>query len=190
MNFLLIAYMAVMSRLSGSGFGAKWGVSWAPEVAFSLPFGIAFGWTLNAFGVGFAWSVLGMLLGSAWSYIFMQSATWPALRWEYDPNPNVTRTATLKPAADWIASKFGKQLGDEAYSWIYMGLKGFLIGLPVGGIPLAILWPLGYEIGSHARGRTEDWIDPHTVSELSAGAFAGVAIIVFIEFVNLIVGWV
>ena len=174
-----IIYMAITSRLSGSGFGQKWGVSWLPEVFFAAGIGAAHAYAWYAFGYAwYAW-IPAFILATVWSYVFMQSATWMFLRWT-EHEPNKTRKATLKPIVDFIAKRFGYELGDEGYSWIAAGLKGFLIGLPVGGIPLMILWPLGYEIGSHAKGRTEKWIDPHTVSELMAGVGAGISIVLFL----------
>lgn len=173
--------MGVLARLSGNGFGAKWGVSWLPEGLFAIPIGVALGISLPE-----SWGLYAALVGGlavGWSYIFMQSATWMFLQWT-EHEPNRLRKSTLKPVVDWIAARFGYELGDEGYSWIAAGVKGFLIGLPVGGIPLAILWPLGYEIGSHAEGRVEKFgIDPHAVSEFLAGCGAGIAVLLFISLV-------
>jgi hypothetical protein len=60
------------------------------------------------------------------------------------------------------------------YSWYMMAIKGFLIGLPAGGITLAALWPLSYWIGGRFK-RNE-------VSELLSGASAGLSIVVFMVF--------
>jgi len=183
----ILVYMGLMSRLSGSGFGSKWNVSFVPEILFALPFGLAAGYAASL--VFNFWAVLVVFIGSwLWSYLFMQSATWMFLRWTEHSNPNRTRSSTLNPIINWIAARFGYKLGDEGYSWVAAGLKGFLIGLPVGGLPLAILWPLGYEIGSHARGRVEKLgIDPHTVSEIAAGVGAGISIVLFLVTINLII---
>jgi hypothetical protein len=105
----------------------------------------------------------------------MQSATAPGIHWGkggYNPN----RTSTLKPFVDFINTlsirkwRIGPHYDPSTveYCRLYMGVKGFLIGLPVGGLPLAILWPLGYELG-HRSGR-EDLI------EFLAGSGAGIAI--------------
>lgn len=173
---LTVIYMAVMSRLSGNGFGQKWGVSWLPEVLFALPFGIFLAYATDVW-----WLVFTAII----SYLAMQSATWTFLKWG-SHEPNTERKSTLKPVVDFIAKRFGYKLGDEGYSWISASVKGFLIGLPVGGLPLMILWPLGYEIGSHAKGRVEKYgIDPHAVSEVCAGIGAGVAIVLFLTIVDL-----
>lgn len=187
--FLFCVGMGILSRLAGNGFGAKWHLSWLPELLFALPFGIALTWALDAIGVPFAWQMACGLLAWAVSYLGMQSGTWMFLQWtKHEPNRN--RGATLKPAIDWLAGRFGYQLGDEGYSWIAAGVKGFIIGLPVGGLPLAILWPLGYEIGSHATGRVEriGIHDPQSVSEFSAGFGAGVSIFLFVTAVKTILG--
>lgn len=176
---IIILYMAIMSRLSGNGFGKQWGLSFLPEILFSIPLGAALGYVLTLHYSPWI-SIPAALLASVWSYAWMQSGTWPMLRWVSYDDPNTDRNSTLKPLADWISKLCGWKLGDEGYSWVYAALKGFLIGLPVGGLPLAILWPLGYEIGSHARGRVDKWIDPHAVSEVMAGAGSGVAIVLFL----------
>lgn len=172
MIWLIIPYMALMSRLSGSGFGARWGVAWLPELLFALPFGVALTWALGPL-IG-AWSFLVGVIAWAWSYGFMQSGTWMFLKWTRH-EPNLNRSATLKPLTDWVAGRFGYKLGDEGYSWIAAGIKGLLIGLPVGGLPLAVLWPLGYEIGSHFKN--------DAIKEIAAGTGAGISILIFWGFV-------
>lgn len=178
--FLILVSMATLSRLSGSGFGKQWGVSWLPELLFSFVIGISCAWGVDSL-FAFIPAIIALIIGTAISYAGKQAATWGALRWEKH-EPNAERTATIKPVVDWIAKRFGWKIGDEGYSWIWMGVKGFIIGLPIGGLPLAILYPLGYEIGSHAKGRVS--FDPHAVSEIAAGAGAGLAIVIFIEVVK------
>ena len=175
---LIIPFMAVMSRLSGSGFGQKWNASWIPEMVFAVPFGVALSIALPE-----SWGIFVPLCGgvaTAWSYAFMQSGTWMYLKWT-GHEPNKTKSATLKPVTDWIAARFGYVLGDEGYSWIAAGVKGFLIGLPVGGLPLAVLWPLGYELGTHVKGQHKD-----ACKEIFAGAGAGIAIVLFVAFVQFL----
>lgn len=182
---LFIIYMGTMARLAGSGFGSKWNIPWLPEFLFSLPFGIALGWAIEPF-VNIYLTVGISIIAAAISYAGMQSATWLFLgdSWEGHINPDTKRKSTLKPIVDWIADKVGYDFGDEGYSWIAAGLKGFIIGFPVGAIPLAILWPLGYEIGSHAKGRVDKYFDPHIVSEVASGMGGGIAICLFVNFVS------
>lgn len=183
--WLLPVYMALMSRLSGNGFGKKWSVSWLPELLFSIPFGIALGWALLQFGHSYCISGIASILGTATSYAGMQSGTWLFLQWDEYDGGGVGRKSTIKPVVDKIALWFGFKFGSEGYSWVAASVKGFIIGLPVGGLINAILWPLGYEIGSHAKGRVK--IDPHAVSEAVAGIGAGISILIFIKLVALLV---
>lgn len=179
--------MGILARLAGSGFGSKWGVSWAPEALFTLPFGVALGWALQALGLEYWICIISALLGWLVSYGGMQAATWSFLKWETADNRYPGRSFTLKPVVDFIAARFGFSLGNEGYSWIAAGLKGFIIGLPVGGIFTAILWPLGYELGSHAKGRVEKYgLDPHIFSEFFSGALGGVSIFIFIFLAGLL----
>ena len=187
--FLFIMVMGVLGRMSGNGFGQKWGIAWLPEWLYAIPFGLAasyayfhlIGSDLNQL-VAIAIGAVGVLI----SYAGMQSATWYFLRWEKHSNPNLTRGGTVKPVVDFIAKLFGWKIGDEGYAWVGAAVKGFIIGLPVGSIITTILWPLGYEIGSHAKGRVERFgiKDSHAVSEFLSAAGGGVAIMVFIEIIK------
>lgn len=180
----IIIWQGLLSRLSGSGFGQKWGVSWLPELVFALTFGVAHAYLWYALGFSNWIIVPAFFASTAISYFFMQSGTWMFLRWESHDNPNTTRGGTLKPIIDWIAARFGYKLGDEGYAWTAAGVKGFLIGLPVGGIPLAFLWPLGYEVGSHAD---KVGMEPDIVREIAAGVGAGIAIVLWLLFIRHII---
>ena len=174
----LLLYTGITSRQSGGGFGAQYlpsKLTWVPEVFFAIPFGLPIALLLYPI-IGW-YAAIPAVLCFVWSYMWMQSATAPGLHWGrggYNPN----RTSTLKPFVDWLNTltfrkwKIGPHYDPStaAYCRLYMGVKGFLIGLPVGGLPLAILWPLGYEIGDRVRS--------HTVSETTAGIGAGVAILI------------
>lgn len=178
-EFTFIAIMGILGRLSGNGFGQKWGVSWLPELLMCIPYGAALGYVL--WGVN-PWLALLGVLGVAVSYAGMQSATWHFLRWETHTDPNTERKASIKPTVDWIAARFGYRLGDEGYAWIAAMVKGFIIGLPVGGFITAIGWAVGYEIGSHAKGRVEKIIlDSHAVSEFMSSALGAIGILVFLS---------
>lgn len=187
-SLFIVALMALLSRLSGNGFGKQIGAPWIPEALFSIPFGLAHAYAWHAFGAP-AWVLLPAFVGATViSYAGMQSATWYFLRWRSHDNPNMTRSGTLKGLIDWLAGKFGYELGDEGYAWIAAGVKGFIIGLPVGGLPLAILWPLGYEAGSHLEKLSERLgIDDHAPKEALAGAGAGISILLFLSLIGFIV---
>jgi len=176
---LFLILMGILGRLSGNGFGQKWGVSWLPEALLCIPYGAALGYAL-AHHIG-PWVYIAAPIGWAVSYAGMQSATWHFLRWETHTDPNLTRNASIKPLVDWIAARFGYSLGQEGYAWIAAMVKGFIIGMPVGGFITAIGWALGYEIGSHAKGRVERYgIDPHLVSEFMSSALGAIGILVFL----------
>lgn len=179
---IFIILMGILGRMSGNGFGQKWGASWLPEAIMCIPYGAALGYVL--WSVNPIVAVIAGVIGYAISYAGMQSATWYFLRWE-SHETDTTRNGTLKPVVDFIADRFGFKLGDEGYAWIGAAVKGFIIGLPVGGVLTALLWPLGYEIGSHAKGRVERFIpDSHAVSEFMSAALGAVSIVAFLALFN------
>lgn len=196
--FLFIISMGIVGRLAGRG---AWRVNVpaghfvaggfeiktpefsidTPEWIYTSVFGLALGWATGSFWL--------FLLGWLVSYAGMQSGTWSFLRWESHDDPNTERDGTMKGVVDWIAGKFGFKLGDEGYAWIAASVKGFIISLPVGGLLGAVLWPLGYEIGSHAKGRVEKYgIDPHAFSEFFSCALGAVGVLVFAWVVGILVG--
>ncbi len=113
------------------------------------------------------------LIVSAITYSGIQSATWMFLQWEGHDNPSTDRKGTTKPIVDKIADRFGWSLGDEGYSWVAATVKGTIITLPMGGLG-GLLFALGYEIGSHAKGRVDKWFNPHIISE--GMSFVGIGI--------------
>ena len=62
---------------------------------------------------------------------------------------SLERTQTLDKIVIPICRLFGWEVQGTEYSWVFMGLKGFLIGLLLFpyGLILAVLWPLSYYIG-------------------------------------------
>lgn len=165
---LIIAYMAFFSRMAGGGFGAKYldrfKLTWLPELFFAAGFGLAAyqysGW-------------IGVVPTMAWSYLWMQTGHGTVLHWGKEPwKATGERKQFLTPVVNWLAGRLGFEIGGVNYCRLFMAVKGFLIGLPVGGMPLAVLWPLGYEIGQRFKS--------HAVKELVSGAGAGLAICIFI----------
>lgn len=160
----IVVYMAITSgyaggSLPGSKVFDRINATWLPEALFALGM---MGATFPAFG---PWCVLAGL----WCYGWQQSATSLGLHWGkggYNPS----RTSTLKPFVDWIAGKLGYDPSTVQYCRLFMGVRGFLITLPVGGLG-AIFYPLGYEIGNR--------VNNHAVSECLSGAGAGISIMAF-----------
>lgn len=202
--FLIIKF--ILGGESGASFSwsAKWQDKkpWFSEIpealdALILAHMAVLGWSyffdMSAIhSVGISHYHVGLSLG-AWlfpvffaiSYAGIQSATWMFLRWESHDDPNTTRSSTTKPAVDWLAEKIGGwRIGDEGYAWVAATVKGTIICLPMGG-PFAVigglLFALGYEIGSHAYGRTDKWFNPHIVSEGMSFVGLGVYAIGFVQ---------
>lgn len=163
-DLLIIPVMGVLSAWSG---GSLWPaqylpkrLTWLPEAVFALGFGYAVFPLIGYYAV----------IAIIWSYAWMQSATGPGLHWG-DSGYRPDRTSTLKPFVDWINRAFKFDPSTANYCRLYMSVKGFLIGLPVGGLPLLVGWPLGYEIGYR--------LGSNTIREFAAGCFAGLSIYLF-----------
>jgi hypothetical protein len=157
-------------------FGRKINFTWVPELLLVIPLGFLVPWYLSLFTI-------------TWSYLWMQSATAPALHWGqggYNPD----RTSTLKPFVDFWAiggkvkipaikkikfkgyvihfNGFGYHPNTVQYCRLYMFVKWFLICLPTGFLaPVgAVGAVLAYEGGARFK-----W--PHGVTEcLSALALS------------------
>lgn len=147
-------YMAAMARASGGGLNVTKLPIWCnrvPELLFALPFGYA------AFvASGSVWCGLACWL---WSFIAMELGHGNAYHMGAKQHDFPDRRQTLDylvwplcHAIEWAAHLAGKKLEiaprSAIYCWVFMGLKGLLIGLPAYpfGIALAVLWPLAYWI--------------------------------------------
>jgi hypothetical protein len=182
-NLLIIFLMSLLSRASGGGFFAPYlekkgvgkgvmpiNLSFLPELAFA---------GVIAFAVYPVYGLLISLMCWAWSYLWMQTGHGTVLPWGEKSAAEIKdRSQFLTPAVTFIAKILKiEKFKEDGYSRtinycrLFMAVKGFLIGLPLGGIPLAIMWPLGYEIGARLK--------DHKFSELLAGAGAGISIIIF-----------
>lgn len=214
---MLIAVLAVLSRASGGGFGAKYlnrrgdvddatgedlggvipfiSLAMLPEILFGATLGAAFWlalyllgvpgwWLLTADGfhhIGPALAAVAAGAVAVWCYAWMETGHGDVLGWGRQQKASEKdRTQTLTPVVDALADLLGitKTLSDgfsptTGYCRLFMSVKGFLIGLPFGGVILAVLWPLAYEVGARLRGRVS--FDPHALTELLGGAGAGVA---------------
>jgi hypothetical protein len=173
-ELLYIPYQAITARMSGGGLGAhvldRFKATWLPEVFFALPFGFALSQVVGPWG----W------LAAVWSYLWMQTGHGVVLPWgkalQYTDKD---RAQTLSPFVDWLSDRLKIQkVQSDGYSKtlnycrLFMAVKGFLIGLPVGGISLAVFWPLAYEIGHR--------LDNAALKEWLAGTGAALAVILFL----------
>lgn len=194
---LFITAMFLLGAEAGASFpwSKKWqqgfglDLSKAPEIVAAILLGFVTmqGYQNLHLRTDFHIETAVFLLVSTVIYAGIQSATWMFLMWTKDDEPNVDRRSTLKPVVDWIAAKFGWNLGDEGYSWLAATVKGSVITLPMGGLG-GILFALGYEIGSHARGRVDKWFNPHIVAE--GMSFVGLAVyaLLFLKVTSVLGG--
>lgn len=196
---ILALVMAVLARASGGGYGARhldqFKLTWLPEFFFSYVFGAAVTLTYPDINIGMGWQFGSALVPNAeyhfdiripswaigaaaqiWSYLWMQTGHGTVLHWGDDPSQAIGRTQTLTGVVNFIARLLNIEIGSKGYCRLFMAVKGFCIGLPVGGLPLAILWPAGYEIG-HARKN-------HAMSEHLSGLGAAIAITAWVLFVR------
>lgn len=174
----LLVLLGWLGAEAGASFpwSAKWqkfkglNLTQAPEIALALIFTYISNTGIESF---YDLSWLETLNIALIIYAGIQSATWMFLKWDDgDKNPNTKRGSTTKPLVDWIAEQFGWKLGDEGYSWTAATVKGTIITLPMGGLG-GIFFALGYEVGSHAKGRVpfNSHIIPEALSFLFVGAY-------------------
>lgn len=160
-------FMAVFARQAGGGLKVKYLTDGAlPEIFFSLTFTGYLALMLSPWFFAFAPLV----------FLAFQTGHGNALDFKDVHDPN--RMNRIEPVVRWIADKLKIPHNTPAYDWIFMGLKGFLIGLPAGGVLLAFLWPLAYQI--------RNWIEPitgmpkaHSIAEALTGVFAAISAILF-----------
>lgn len=187
LSLLLIVYMGFFGRMSGADgtiFSKKFkvwkweiGFGFVPEMLFALPFGV-----LTALMYAKMMSVdpsawVG-LFGWVWAWVFMETGHGVVLQWGDNPAAaQGTRTHKLQLIVNPLAERFGFTLGDRNYCRLFMAIKGFMIALPSGaGVPMLVLWPLGYEIGCRLRNRVS--FDPHALAEIISCSGAAVAILI------------
>lgn len=181
LSFLLPAIMSFLARGAGGGVGAAWlvqtvgtrfGSFWGsaasrlPEALWAIIIGTIAGMYFGAWWYG--------ALAIAWSYVWMETGHGNAFHMgthQYDYPP---RHQTLDYVILPICRLFGIENRSPAYCWLFMGLKGALIGAPLGwfGLPLAVLWPLAYYI-SFKKVDSSEW------AEFISGAFLGIALEAF-----------
>lgn len=187
----LISWTAYLSAESGASlpWSSEWQdkVDWfseVPEAVLALTVGIVatLGWAhtsdLSSLYIG-----LCLLLSTGLAYMGKQSGTWAYLTWETHVPRNPDRESTLRPVNDYIANIFGWKLGDEGYSWVWAAVKGFILTLPIGGTG-AVSFPLGHELGSHAKGRLEG--SSNMWKEAASGGAIGLSCALFLLLTGVI----
>lgn len=166
--------MAALARASGGGLGAHildkkghkkglmpFGMTWLPELLFGLVIGCAV-----AYQHGIVW----LLPAAYWSYFMMErghGTVYQMNGWQSsDPNRKDSIEIPIRP----IFKLFGWSIYHPSYSWACMGLKGFMIGLPLFpfGALLAVLWPLSYAVKNSIWG------------EYLSGAFTGLCLVLYL----------
>ena len=143
------------------------GLTWLPEALFAAV-------------VGFVWAdhPYVAVLSTLWTYLWMQTGHTNALNHGDNASGKMN---TLSPFTRWLAGKLGIKLYTREYSALFFAVKGFLIGLPLGGIPLMILWPLSYDIGVMLEKKGILKHDKaHMTSELLSGASLGLVAAIFL----------
>lgn len=177
MIWLLMPLAAILAAWSGgsmwpSQYIPKW-LTWLPEALFAAVVGFVYLVMLSG------WWMLLAIPATAWTYLWMQTGHANALN--HGDNADPDRENTLTPLVDWLADKFGIEQFSREYSALFFAVKGFLIGLPLGGLPLAILWPLSYDIGvmMEKKGILKHE-KAHMTSELLSGAGLGLLAALFL----------
>lgn len=167
---LLAQFMDWGARASGGGVGANKVAGGTPECLFGIPIAMAAGlfWYVVTGWVGcfalvpvfWAWTVwMGMERGHTRVYTMGGAAV------GYEKVSTIER---LGP--QWVWERlFKRSIHTPAYSWWIMGIKGLLIGLPLGpfALLLAVLWPLAYWLAFRWDGFRDDGS-----SEWLSGGFA------------------
>ena len=160
---VLLISLPLLARLSGRGF--FWRV---PSILLTLPFGLE-----------------SHIVGWLWSYVLFETGHGTAFHMGRSPSTAQSqRKQFLSPLVDTICCTLGHPLGGSLYCWLFMGLKGWLIALPLGSwYPLyfALVWPLSYEIGFHLR---ENWGfgKPTETGEYLTGFFTAVFFLGLLHF--------
>lgn len=189
----LMTLMAILSSLAGGTFpGSKSfekqitlfykltiNLTWVPELIFAVVIGAAVEYVTGSFIL--------FVVATSVSYISMQTGHWTVLGWDQEHGDEWAsrKRPTIEPIVNFLAEKFhiiklvrpGNKINPK-YSRLFMGVKGFLIGLPVGGIVTAVTWPLAYEIGNRLKRHVN--FDTHIITELLAGAGVGFAVALFV----------
>jgi len=162
-NIILMAFLA---RAAGGGLGVSELPRWCnriPELLFALPFGYCAWISTGSIGWG--------IFGWVWSFVAMEMGHGNVYRMTGIDGQFADRPQSIEKIVRPIFTRLGGDITKPHYSWVVMGCKGLLIGLPAFpcGLALTVLWPFAYFIGN----RTEK---DSAVAEYLSGMFAGIVI--------------
>lgn len=153
----IVLWQAFLARLSGGGMFAKHLWSALPEVIFSVPYALI--------GVLLVYQISPIFIPLCfiftWRMMELGHGTFYDMEGYRDYPDDPKRKQTLEYITRPIYKLFSNDIRKPAYSWLCMGLKGLLIGLPLGwfAIPHAILWPSAYWLGRKlGRAEYSEWI--------------------------------
>lgn len=138
-----------------------------PEFLFAIVIGLC---TLNDFN----W--LGVIAATLWSYWWMETGHGVAFAMGYDPaTAQSGRKNTLSVVVDPICKAVGAPLGGRFFCWLFMGIKGLLIGLPLGfdALYFALFWPAAYGLGWELNRLKIIRMSGTEFGEYATGALAG-----------------
>lgn len=206
---LAVVVMSCLARAAGGGLGAhvlnkkgevddatgldKGGImpvnlSMLPEILFGV--GLALPALLT--GHWFLWLLLAVD-GYAWMEtghgIAFHMGRWAAENWQNEAAAiaagKPVRRQKLSVVMDIVERLTSIKRYSRAWCWVFMGLKGLLIGtacLPF-GLLLAVLWPLAYDLGWTISERFPRFQPTKTeFAEYCSGAFAGVVLVLSLIF--------
>jgi len=168
MHPLIIPFMSLIARAAGDDwFELKfvWGM------LFALPFAYV------SYSIHNSYLMAIILYVICWRAYEAGHGTFYGMNGYHDHNSETgkPRIQTLekifRPLYVWL----GGDIMHPVYSWYMMGLKGFLIGLPLGwyALALAVLWPSAYWLGRRYE-------KSGAVAEYLSGMAAGTVILMAI----------
>lgn len=157
---------AALGRMGGGGLGAPWldkyGLKWVPTAALAAVAGsfqftyLAHDTTLMIIAESIVYYVseLGYLLPAQWvayvmastiCYLGLQTGHHAAYHMGRRPVSAYERMHVLSYIVNPFCRFIGMRKGYDAYCWVFMALKGAIIGVAFGNpIVGAFLWPAAY----------------------------------------------
>lgn len=171
-----------------SGASLPWSKTWqdklgkagseVPEIVLALTIAGVSAWgNFHIFDTGVLATISVFIVSAIIAYAGKQSATRAYLQWETH-NDSSDRKSTLRFLYRILAKPFGWVSGDEGYAWIVAFVKGFIITAGMGGLLGGLLYMLGHELGSHAKGRLAG--DPNMWKELISGFGLDITVVLYV----------